>query len=111
MDNLKEKKDMIKHIIKSEMDAVGYICDHDNMERFLDTEVTKIVHSIAVNDDSISQDKLDTIHEELLNFTADFMNENYNKVERILPNGSYECYFSIKEFKSIEDLESYFFIL
>ena len=95
-------KEMLINLIKNEMEKTGFICDSDRVERFVDTEIKRLLNN--------DEDEYEKYFDDLMEFAQSYLDENYKRVCEVLENGDYNGYFYKNNlyFETVQDLENYF---
>ena len=95
-------KERIIKLIENEMNEVGFICDSDNVERFVDTEIKRLLNN--------DEDEYEKYFDDLVGFAQSYLDENYKRVCEVAENGDYTGYFykNNLQFETVEELEDYF---
>lgn len=95
-------KKMLINLIKKEIERAGFICNSDRTERFVDTEIKRLLNN--------DEDKYEKYFDDLVGFAQSYLDENYKRVCEVAENGDYTGYFYKNNlyFETVQDLENYF---
>lgn len=90
------------NLINMEIEKTGFICDSDNVERFVDTEIKRLLN----NDEEYYEKYFD----DLVGYAQSYLIKNYRRVWEVSQNGDYKAYFYKNNlyFETVQDLENYF---
>ena len=95
---------------KKEMERAGFICNSDNVERFIDEEVRKAI--VALSNEDTEEDNIEDQFDEICEQVNDYMKNNYKEVGECDERGDYKGYFydNKLEFEDVKTLEKHFLI-
>ncbi len=95
-------KERIIKLIENEMNEVGFICESDNIKRFVDETVKNILNN--------DEEQIEEHFDELVEIGENYLKENYKRVGKVAENGDYTGYFykNNLQFETVEELEDYF---
>lgn len=98
----KEDEEELIKSIEEEINETGFICESDNVERFVDTTIKEILEN--------DEEKLEKRFEELVEAGENYLKENYKRVGAVARSGDYTGYFYKNDlnFETVENLENYF---
>lgn len=98
----KEAEEELIKSIEEEINETGFICDSDRTERFVDTEIKRLLNN--------DEDEYEKYFDDLAGFAQSYLDENYKRVCEVLENGDYKGYFYKNNlyFETVENLENYF---
>lgn len=93
---------------KKELETTGFICDSDNVERFIDNEVRKSI--IALSNEYTQDDNLEDYFDDICEQVNDYLKNNYKEVGYYKDNADYVGYFygNKYDFEDAQELEKHF---
>lgn len=87
----------------------GFICDSDNIDRFVDKTVKEVIRMLSTEEDE--EDNIEDYFDELEAKVKEFLNNSYKSVYEV-KNGDYVGYYfdNCFNFKTVKELEDHFLI-
>lgn len=106
-----EEKKALEIIVKEIENEIkeGFICDSDNIDRFVDITVKEVIRMLSTEEDE--EDNIEDYFDELEAKAKEFLNNSYKSVYEV-KNGNYVGYYfdNCFNFKTVEELENHFLI-
>lgn len=93
---------------EDEIRNVGYICESDNADRFVENKVKNAI--INASNENAKEDNIEKYFDIIIEKTYDYLKENYKRIGKCKANANYEGYFYNNEFdfSTLEELKNHF---
>lgn len=108
IDILNIKKELVNNIDK-EMNRLGFICDSDCCDRFIDNELKNLIEEYSLDYDEY-EDNINDYFDDISAYIRGYITAKYNAVIEQDKYGNLTEYFydTKYNFNTVEELENYF---